>query len=500
MKVLLVSPRTPETFWNFKHALSYIGKRAAFPPLGLLTVAAMAPSEWEKKLIDLNVERLKNSDIEWADIVFVTAMLIQTPSVKRIIKRVKEMGKTVVAGGPAFTTSQEIFDGVDHFVLNEAEVTFPLFIEDLKKGTLKQVYTSEEKPNLYDTPIPLWNLVDIQKYSTMSIQNSRGCPFNCEFCDIISMFGRIPRFKKPEQVVAELESLYVAGWRASVFIVDDNFIGHKIKVKELLREIIKWQELRNYPFKLLTEASINLAEDEELLTLMSRANFNKVFVGIETPDKNSLAECDKVQNMKVDLIEAIKLIQQNGMQVMAGFIVGFDNDTPDIFNTMPKFIQESGIVSAMVGVLQPLPQTRLWDRLEKEKRIYRASNGENKGEVHFEPTMGSEALEKGYKELLQNIYKPSKYYQRLNIFLKSYKPTAKGQLTKQDINALFISFWRIGILSNARFFYWYMIFKTLLLKKKTFPMCVELAIHGEHFRKSALEFLKRTEKKSVQQG
>ncbi|MCX5773777.1 MAG: DUF4070 domain-containing protein [Fusobacteria bacterium] len=493
MKLLLVSPRTPETFWNFKHALSYVNKRAAFPPLGLLTIAAMVPKEWEKRLIDLNVERLKKEDIEWADIIFLSAMLIQQPSVRQIIKRCKEAGKKIVVGGPAFTSSHELFDDVDHFVLNEGEVTLPLFLEDLKTGNLKKIYTSPEKPELYDTPIPLWEIIDINKYATMSIQNSRGCPFNCEFCDIIAMFGRVPRFKKPEQVIAELESLYQVGWRDAVFIVDDNFIGHKQKVKTLLREIIIWQKMRNYPFKLLTEASINLAEDDELMQLMSQANFNKVFLGIETPSEEGLKECDKVQNMKINLIDAVRKIHNNGIAVMGGFIVGFDSDTPEIFPTMETFIQETGIVTAMVGILQPLPLTRLWDRLVAEGRVIRDSTGENKGEVHFIPTMGIEPLQKGYKELLSFIYAPKNYYKRIEEFMKHYKPTAKSTILPQEVKAFFKCLWRIGVKSEARYYFWKTFVKTLIFRPKTFPLYIEMAIHGEHFRKSSIDYFKENQ-------
>jgi radical SAM superfamily enzyme YgiQ (UPF0313 family) len=352
MKVLLVYPKYPETFWGFKKALKFISKKAPLPPLGLLTVASMLPEEWEKKLVDLNVDKLEQDDIDWADIVFVSGMLIQKESAKEIIRHSKESGKIVVAGGPAFNAETDSFPEVDHFVLDEAEITLPLFLNDLATGKLQKIYTSDERPDITKTPIPMWSLINMKKYAAMSIQYSRGCPFDCEFCDIILLNGRIPRTKTPDQMTAELQALYDAGWRGGVFIVDDNFIGNKKKVKEMLPHIIEWQGQNNYPFTLFTEASVDLGGDFELMGLMSKANFNKVFLGIETPNPESLVECGKNQNTRFDIAECVQNIQQHGMQVMGGFIVGFDNDTEDIFESQVKFIQNMGIVTAMVGILE----------------------------------------------------------------------------------------------------------------------------------------------------
>ena len=484
MNVLLVYPKYPDTFWSFKHVLKFVSRKAAFPPLGLLTVAAMLPEDWNKKLIDVNVNELKDEHIEWADIVFISAMLVQKNSAQEIISRCKAHGKKVVAGGPAFTTQHDKFPGVDHFVLNEAEVTLPLFLKDLEKGDLKQVYSSDERPDISTTPVPLWSLINLRDYSTMAVQYSRGCPFNCEFCDIIIMNGRIPRTKAPEQIIAEMQALYDAGWRETVFIVDDNFIGNKADAKKMLRLLIKWQKEHKYPFRLFTEASTNLADDKELMQLMSAANFYKVFLGIETPCVESLKECGKTQNVARDLAETVKIIHQNGMQVMGGFILGFDNDAENIFDAQINFIQKTGVVTAMVGMLNALPQTRLWHRLKAEDRLLKDTSGENTdGTLNFIPRMGKENLVKGYKHVLSKIYSPRQYYQRIDTFLKQYMPTARARLTKTDVKAFLKSVWHIGVLSNSRFLYWKLIFKTGLTKTKAFPIAIELAIMGLHFEK-----------------
>ncbi len=482
--ILLVYPKYPDTFWSFKHVLKFIKRKSAFPPLGLLTIAAMLPETWNKKLIDVNVEELTDEHIAWADMVFVSAMIVQKTSAQEIIDRCKAQKKTVVAGGPVFTTQHENFKNVDHFILNEAEITLPLFLADLEKNKLQPVYTSPKRPDITTTPIPLWNLINFKNYATMAIQYSRGCPFNCEFCDIIIMNGRIPRVKTPEQFVKEFQSLYDAGWRGSIFVVDDNFIGNVAYVKQMLPKLIAWQKQYNYPFTLLTEASTNLSADQELMQLMSAANFCKVFLGIETPSKEGLKECGKFQNAARDLAEAVKTIHQNGMQVMGGFIVGFDTDTENIFDTQIKFIQEIGVVTAMVGLLTVLPQTRLWHRLKAEKRLLSDATGENTdGVLNFIPKMNKDKLVAGYKRIFSTIYSRKYYYKRIETFIKQYNPTVHARITRTDLQAFLRSVWNIGILSRARLKYWKLLVKTILTKRKALPMAVELAIYGIHFEK-----------------
>ncbi len=492
MNILFVYPNYPDTFWSFKKALKYVSKKAAFPPLGLLTVAAMLPENWGKRLVDLNIRALKDRDLAWADLVFISGMLVQKAGAREIIQRCREAGKTIVAGGPAFTAEPESFPGVDHFVLDEAEVTLPLFLEDLKNGTPQKMYTSKERPCIEQTPVPMWSLIDMKKYATMPIQYSRGCPFDCEFCDIVILNGRKPRAKTHDQVLAELQALYDQGWKSGVFIVDDNFIGNAKKVKQMLPHLIQWQREHGYPFTLLTEASVNLAEDAELMNLMSAANFNKVFLGLETPCLESLKECGKNQNLKQDLAECVHTIQQHGMQVMGGFIVGFDSDTEAIFETQIKFIQRIGVATAMVGLLGAAPHTRLWHRLKAEGRLLQETSGDNTdGSLNFIPKMGKETLIEGYQKVLDTIYSPREYYARINTFVQNYRPTAKSNLSLTDVKAVIRSIWRIGVFSRSNILYWKMIVKTFFTHCRALPDAIELAIYGHHFQYIAKKITKQ---------
>ncbi|HEY6871952.1 MAG TPA: radical SAM protein, partial [Geobacteraceae bacterium] len=376
MKILLVYPHYPDTFWSFRHALKFIGRKASFPPLGLLTVAAMLPGEWEKRLVDMNVRALSDEDLAWADCVFISAMTIQRQSAREVIARCRRLGVKTVAGGPLFTACHEDFPDVDHMVLNEAELTLPPFLDDLLRGEPRHLYTDERRADLRETPIPLWDLADVRQYAAMNIQYSRGCPFDCEFCDITGLFGRTPRTKELTQLIAELESLYARGWRGAIFFVDDNFIGDRKKLKrEVLPAMIDWMERKGRPFYFYTEASIDLADDGHLMELMVRAGFEEVFVGIETPHEDGLAESGKVQNRNRDLLASVRRLQQAGLQVHGGFIVGFDSDPPSIFERQIRFIQESGIVTAMVGVLSVLRGTKLYQRLSREGRLLCDTSG-----------------------------------------------------------------------------------------------------------------------------
>ena len=490
VNALLVYPAYPDTFWSFKHVLPFLSKKATFPPLGLLTVAAMLPEGWNKRLVDVNVSELFDEDLAWADLVLVGAMLVQEQSAREIIRRAKALGKRVVAGGPAFSAQHERFEGVDHFVLNEAESTLPVFLDDLRRGTPKPVYASAERPDITSTPLPLCILIDFKDYVSMSVQYSRGCPFDCEFCDIVVMNGRVPRVKTPEQMIRYFDHLYAAGWRDVVFVVDDNFIGNKAQVKKLLPQIIAWQREREYPYKLMTEASINLALDSELMRLMSAANFHKVFIGIETPSRDSLAECGKIQNFTVDFAKAVQVIHHNGMHVMGGFIVGFDSDTAGIFERQIRFIQEIGVVTAMVGVLSAVPKTRLWHRLQAENRLLGGASGDNTdGSTNFIPRMGREMLVEGYKRILATIYAPKQYYKRINTLIANYNPTARGRILAGEVKAFLKSLWSIGVVSNARFAYWKLMIRTLLTKRKAFAVAVELAICGRHYERVAKRVL-----------
>jgi len=495
LKILLVYPQYPDTFWSFKHALRFISKKAPFPPLGLLTVAAMLPGKWEKKLVDMNVIPLTDEDLKWADYVFISAMVVQKNSADEIITRCQKLGAKVVAGGPLFITGHEEFAGVDHFVLGEAEITLPPFLEDLEKGCAQHIYTSNERPDISKTPIPLWSLINMKKYSSMNVQYSRGCPFNCEFCDIIILNGHKPRTKDRDQMLAELDALYYQGWRGGVFIVDDNFIGNKRKLKkEILPVIIEWAEGRKYPFALSTEASINLADDEELMQLMVKAGFTTVFVGIETPNEESLAECNKFTNINRDLVASVKKIQNRGLEVQGGFIVGFDSDPLSIFRSQINFIQKSGIVTAMVGLLNAPRGTRLYQRLRKENRLLRDFSGNNTDcSLNFIPKMNYETLINGYKHILSTIYSSKQYYERIKTFLKEYKPPKrKGrfQLQLYHIKGLIKSMWFLGIKGRGRKYYWKLFVSTLLRHPRAFPLSISLTVYGFHFRKVTEKYIR----------
>ena len=488
MKILLVYPKYPDTFWSFKHALSFISKKAAFPPLGLLTVATMLPAEWEKKLVDMNVNTLTDKDLKWADYVFISAMTVQQNSVKEVIARCKKFNTKTVAGGPLFTAGYEEFEGVDHFVLDEAEITLSPFLEDLNKGCAQHIYTSKQRPDITKTPIPLWSLLNMKKYASMGVQYSRGCPFNCEFCDIIILNGHKPRTKDKDQVLAELDALYSQGWREPLFIVDDNFIGNRKKLKaEILPAMIKWMKERKYPFSLLTEASINLADDDELMRLMVEAGFGRVFVGIETPNEESLVECNKFTNRNRDLLASVKKMQHYGFEVLGGFIVGFDSDPPSIFKSQISFIQRSGIVTAMVGLLNAPRGTALYKRLEKENRLLKGFSGDNMDcSLNFIPKMNAETLINGYKHILNTIYSPKQFYERVKIFLKEFKPQkrkARPQVQSYHLRGFIKSMWSLGIREKGRRYYWKFFISTLLKNPRSFPLSMSLAVYGFHFRK-----------------
>jgi radical SAM superfamily enzyme YgiQ (UPF0313 family) len=490
MKILLVYPRYPDTFWSFRHALKFLSKKASFPPLGLLTVAAMLPGEWEKRVVDLNVNLLNDEDINWADYVFISSMVVQKDSAKEVITRCNRLNTRVVAGGPLFTTGYKEFEGVGHFVLGEAEVTLPHFLSDLARGCPKHIYSSNERPDISNTPIPAWSLINMKHYSAMSLQYSRGCPFDCDFCDIIVLNGHKPRTKGSQQMVDELEALYRHGWRGSLFIVDDNFIGNKKKLKaETLPAMIQWSKQRKYPFLFFTEASINLADDEKLMELMAEAGFNRVFVGIETPNEDSLLECNKLQNRNRDLAAAVKKIQNYGFEVQGGFILGFDSDPVSIFKRQINFIQKTGIVTAMVGLLNAPNGTKLYNRLKKENRLLKDMSGDNTDfSINFIPKMKYETLVAGYKNVLDTIYSPRQYYERVVTLLKEYRPRKTAgisQLRFAHIAGLIKSLWFLGVTNKGRRYFWRLLISTLLKRPRHFPLSISLSVSGFHFRKVA---------------
>lgn len=491
MKILLVHPEHEEnTFWNVKKVLKILGKRVAYPPLGLLTVAAIFPKKWEKKLIDLGCEKLEEKHIMWADLVLIGAMVGQKKSVNEIVDIVKKIGKPIIAGGPLFNSSWKEFALIDAFVLGEAENNLPNLLEDLKNNTLKKTYSNEKFPDLKKTPIPEWNLINPSNYNSMCLQLSRGCPHNCEFCEVEILNGRLPRIKTKDQILAELESLYEIGWRAGVFLVDDNFIGNKGKIKkEYLPAIVEWQKKKKYPFILSTQVSINLSDDSNLMKLMIEAGFATVFVGIETPNSESLTECGKNQNKNRNMIESVKKIQNMGMEVNAGFILGFDSDMPSIFQQQIEFIQKSGIVTAMVGLLNVPPNTRLYQRLEEANRLLEKTSITSGGldELNFIPIMDPGDLIDGYYRVISTIYSPQFYYERIRTFLKEFRPKKlrTSRIRFYHIRALFGSFWFLGFMQNGRGYYWKSILWSLFKKPGLLPYAVGLPLGLIHFRKLA---------------
>jgi radical SAM superfamily enzyme YgiQ (UPF0313 family) len=486
MNVLLIYPKFPDTFWSFKYALKFIRKKSAFPPLGLLTVSAMLPDEYSRRLVDVNVDDLTDDDLSWADLAFIGGMTIQRDSAKKIIARCKATSLKVIVGGPLFTAEPDSFEEVDHLVLDEAELTLPPFIEDLENGHPKKIYRATGFCDLHHTPPPSWDLINIKKYASMSIQFSRGCPFNCDFCNVTALFGHKPRLKSAQQVIAELDRIYDEGWRSDIFFVDDNFIGNKRYIKtELLPALIEWRKDKK-GCVFFTEASINLADDAELMDLMVKAGFDSVFIGIESPNEDSLTECQKVQNKNRDLMNDVKILQRAGLQVNGGFIVGFDSDTPTTFKQLIDFIQKSGIVTAMVGLLQAPPGTRLYDRLKKDNRLLdmRFSGDNVDGTTNINPKMGLDQLMNGYRSIMEHIYAPKHYYRRVKVFLKEFgNSRVDAQIDIQRSLALFRSSFRLGILGRERFHYWYLVIWTLVRKPRLLPLAITLAVYGYHFRR-----------------
>lgn len=467
--------------------MKFVSKKAASPPLGLLTIAAMLPDAWERKLVDLNVHPLKETDIRWADLVFIGGMSVQSESAREVVQRCKELDKTIVAGGPLFTGDPDAWPEIDHLVLNEAEITLPWFLADLDSGIPGKIYQTAEFADIQLTPAPDYSLIDASNYAQLSLQYSRGCPFDCEFCEITALLGRKVRLKTTRQVIEELDVVYQTGFRGNLFFVDDNFIGNRKRLKqELLPAIIQWNRARNYPYTFTTEASIDLSDDAELMSAMAIAGFEKVFVGIETPDEESLKECNKKLNTGRDLLDSVATIQAAGIEVSAGFIVGFDSDTSSIFQRQIDFIQKSGIITAMVGLLNAPSRTRLYKRLSKEGRILQTADGDNTNyNMNFTPVMEKELLLNGYQKIVHNIYSSKAYHERLKGFLSHFKPRVvnRGRINKENMMALLRSIFYLGILDKSRIYYWKLMFWSIRKRPEMIPLAVTYSIYGYHFRK-----------------
>jgi len=487
MNVLLVYPQYPDSFWSFKHVMRFIAKKATVPPLGLITVSAMLPKTWKKKLVDMNVSVLLKSDIIWADYVFLSAMYIQKESVDKVIEECLKYETRIIAGGPLFTQEYENFPQIDHFILNEAEITMPLFLKDLASGKLPdKIYRSYEFADIKTSPVPDFELLSRTDYVTMNIQVSRGCPFSCDFCEITSLLGHTVRMKSTDQIIEELEVIYQLNWRGPVLIVDDNFIGNKKQVKnDLLPAMYQWMKNHEHPFTFNIQSSINLADDEELMLLMAETGFTSTFVGIETPDEKSLQSCHKGQNENRDLLQSVKKIQNAGLQVSGGFIVGFDTDTPTVFQKQIDFIQQSGIVSAMVGLLNAPKNTVLYNRLKAENRLTNQSSGNNTdSSMNFIPKMNHDELLEGYKKIIHNIYSAKPYYKRIRQFLLNYKKVKAGKKSRgfPVLFGFLKSVIIIGIVNKGRSEYWKLLIWTLFRRPALMTDALTFTVYGYHFR------------------
>ncbi len=488
MNILMIYPKYPDTYWSLKHALRFISKKAAFPPLGLLTVSAMLPAEWNRKLVDMNVTPLDSEDIRWANYVFVSAMITQKDSVAKVLNECIKHQTKIIAGGPLFTQDYTSYPQVDHFILNEAELTLPLFLKDIQEGlSPKKVYSTSEYANMAETPIPDYQLLSMKDYITMSIQVSRGCPFACDFCEITSLLGHKVRMKPTYQVIAELDQLYRLDWRGFVLIVDDNFIGNKHEVKHNLLPAMKaWMQQHGYPFTFSIQVSINLADDDELLSLMRDTGFTYTFIGIETPEEKALKDCNKIQNNNRDLLQCVAKIQKAGIEVSAGFIVGFDSDTPSIFQRQIDFIQKSGIVSAMVGLLTAPKNTKLYNRLLSENRLINERPGNNTDfTTNFIPKMSYNELIEGYRTIVTSIYSAKPYYKRVRQYLLGFKHTnlRKEKLKLANLAAFAKSIFIIGIMTKGRTEFWKFLFWTLARRPKLFTDAMTFVVYGYHYRK-----------------
>lgn len=465
--------------------MKFIRKKTAQPPLGLLTAAALLPGDWEIKVVDMNVESLRDEVIRWADIVFIGAMIIQKDSVRQIAARCHDLGKPVVGGGPLFTACPEDFSDLDYLVLNEAEITLPLFLKELASGNPRQIYSTDEKADVTLTPLPRWDLININLYAAMAVQYARGCPYDCEFCDNVYLNGRNPRIKTNEQMIREFDILYQMGWRGGIYIVAENFIGNQLTIKSLLKELNQWQRKRNYPFALTAAASMNIAQDKELMKMMTAAGFEAVFLGLETPDEKCLEECGKNQNRSMDMVDAVKTIQQNGLSIIGSFIIGFDSDPPDIFERQMKFIQNCGIAIAFVGLINASPGSRLYQRLKDEGRLLGNFSGDNcDGTMNFVPKMDPRILKEGYESVLNHIYSAREYYLTVLEFLNTYQPVKRRRITLLGITAFFNAIFYLGILDkwNNSVYFWRLLFRGLISYRKSLGEAVMLMIIGYHFR------------------
>ena len=485
MRVLLLYPRFPQSFWSFEKTLALVGRKALLPPLGLITVAGLLPKTWEYKLVDRNVTDVTAAEWDWAELVLLSGMIVQKDDMLLAMEEAQSRGKKVAIGGPYATSLPDEVKAADYLILDEGEITIPMFVEAIARGDERGTFRTEEKAAVTETPIPRYDLLDMTAYDNMSVQFSRGCPFQCEFCDIIVLYGRKPRTKEPKQLLKELDCLYDLGWRGGVFMVDDNFIGNKRNVKLLLKELKEWMRDRDYPFSFDTEASVDLAKDEELMDLMAECSFKKVFLGIETPDPDSLALTQKFQNTRDPLSESVDKITRYGLQVMAGFIIGFDNEKKGAGDRIVSFVEQTGIPMAMFSMLQALPNTALWHRLEKEGRLLdKGANINQTTLMNFVPTRPIEDIATEYVNGFYKLYDPQTYLDRtFRYFMKLGVPrhSGKRKVDSKSIKALLTICWRQGVLRETRWKFWTHLAQIFGRNPKLVPLYLVACAYLEHF-------------------
>jgi radical SAM superfamily enzyme YgiQ (UPF0313 family) len=489
MRILLVYPVFPKTFWSYEKILELVNRKVLLPPLGLVTVAAILPQEWEFKLVDRNIRAVTDAEWEWADIVILSAMIVQKDDLLDQIREAKRRGKKVACGGPYPTSVPEEAQkaGIDYLILDEGEITLPMFVEAVQRGDTEGLFRSGgEKPDVTTTPVPRFDLLEFDAYDSMSVQFSRGCPFQCEFCDIIVLYGRKPRTKTPEQLLKELDSLYELGWRRGVFMVDDNFIGNKRNVKLFLKELKVWQAEHQYPFKFNTEASIDLAQDQELMDLMVECYFDAVFLGIETPDEDSLELTKKFQNTRSSLSESVEAITRSGLRPMAGFIIGFDGEKSGAGSRIVRFAEQTAIPTTTFAMLQALPNTALWHRLEKEGRLQDKDGNINQTTLmNFIPTRPLEDIAQEYVEAFWELYDAESYLDRTyRCFLMMGAPKVKAPSKLPswvDLRALAIVIWRQGVKRKTRWKFWHHLFSMIVRNPAVWEHYITVCAHNEHF-------------------
>jgi len=486
MRALLVQGSSPSTYWGYQHSLRFLDKDAPHPPIGLATLAAHLPQEWEFRIHDLHLGPVSDESIRWADAVLLSGMLVQVQSMREVIRRARLLGKTTVVGGPAVTTSPESFADATHLFQGEAEGRLDRLVEVLEHpGQAAERVLSpsgEARPAMALSRVPRFDLLRLDRYASMAVQVSRGCPFNCEFCDIIEMFGRVPRVKAPAQVLAELEALYRLGARGALFIVDDNFIGNRKAAGRLLPEIARWQREHGEPFDLYTEASLDLAGDAKLISAMIDAKFSSVFVGLETPDPETLKMTQKRQNLRMDPAEAVRTLTRAGLEVFAGFIVGFDGDDAGALERQREFITSLPIPRAMVGVLTALPGTQLWRRLEREGRLRAACTGDQFDRTNFETTMPEDELVEGYQKLMAALFDADAFFERCKLSLEM-TPLRKTPFRSDGLRIFARALWSIGIRGDParRRWFWRLLRIGATRGRAAITRAVTFSIIGEHF-------------------